>query len=179
MSKVVPFNPAVPTTTLIIAKKGEPNMVIAFDSSGKHGNKKVIPGGRVQVGQQSWLDTGMREAEEEVNITDLSEVQVFTLCSKPGRDVRRVTLEKYLDGAPVPDGIDPEKVQIDAHYGFDVVLMATTEGEPVEDGVETNNAYFIDVHGVDPDEFALDHGHLLVAYAKYLKTGKLPELGDF
>jgi ADP-ribose pyrophosphatase YjhB (NUDIX family) len=176
---IVPFTPAVPTTTLIISKDEQPEMVIVFDSNGKHGNKKVLPGGRVKVGYHDWLTTGMVEAKEEVGITDLKNIRLFTTCSQVGRYVRKVSLEKYLDGAPVPSGIDLKEIEIHAHYGFDLVLMATTKSEPVPDNDETKNAYFVNVHEVNPDEFALDHGHLLVAFSEYLRSGKLPELGRF
>lgn len=175
----IEFTPAVPTTTLIIAKENQPEMVVVFDSSGKHGDKKVLPGGRVKVGRQSWLDAGLEEAKEEVGINDLSNIKLFTLCSKVNRDVREVSLKKYLDGAPTPAGIDPAEIKISAHYGFDAVLMATTNSQPVADGAEAKNAYFVNVNEVNPEYFALDHGELLLAYSEYLDTNELPQLDDF
>lgn len=173
------FEPAVPTTTMIISKKDRRNMVIIFDSNGKHGTKKVLPGGRVRVGKESFLETGILEAKQEVSITDLSDIAFFTVCSKPDRDVRKVTLEKYLDGKSIPDGFDENRINILAHYCFDVVLTAVSESEPKSDGDEAKKAYYIDVFNINPDDFALDHGHLLIAYAEYLKTGLLPEISAF
>ena len=176
----IPLVVAVPTTTLIIADIHHPEMVIVFDSNGKHGNKKVLPGGRVKIGQHSWLETGLIESKEEVSISDLEEIKFFAICSQPGRDVRPVTLEKYLDGALVPAGIDQKQIKIQAHHGFDVVLTARTRSQPKADQNETCNAYFVNVLlGIDPNEYALDHGHLLIAYADYLTSGVLPALGRF
>lgn len=174
-----PLKSAVPTTTLIIAYENKPEMVIVFDSNEKHNGKKVLPGGRVKVGHQDWLEAGLKEAEEEVGITDLKNIRSFALCSKVGRDVRNVSLERYLDGAPIPTGINQNEIEIEAHYGFDVVLVATTNSQPEPDGIETSNAYFVNVYDVDPNDYALDHGEILVAYANYLDTGELPALGQF
>lgn len=173
------FIPAVPTTTIIIAKEGQKNMVVIFESTGKHGNKKVLPGGRVKVGLHSWAETGVIEAREEVGIDDLANMELFAVSSKPGRDVRKVTLDKYLDGRGSPEGFSPEIIEIEAHYGFDVAIMATTKSPPIADKNEAKEAYFVDVFEVKPTEYALDHGYLLLAYAKYLKTGKLPDLNEF
>lgn len=177
--KKINFNPAVPTTTVIIAKKGQPNMVVVFESNGKHGNKRVLPGGRVKVGHHSWLETGIIEAKEEVSITDLKDIKFFSIGSKPGRDTRIVPLKKYLDGADVPTGIDEDKIQVEAHYGFDLVMMATSEMEPIPDNVETKNAFYTDVFNMCSADYAVDHGDILIAYANYLNTGKLPGLDQF
>ena len=39
----------VPTTTVIVYKKGQYNMVVVLRSTGKHGNKLILPGGKVRV----------------------------------------------------------------------------------------------------------------------------------
>jgi ADP-ribose pyrophosphatase YjhB (NUDIX family) len=169
----------VPTSTGIISKKSQLNMVVVFDSPIKFPGKKLLPGGRVLVGQQSFLETVIAEAGQEVKITDLTNIRLFTLSSKPTRDVRIVTLEDFLDGKPIPEGLDNNSFMIQAYHGFDAVYMAETEMEPTPDNQETKNAYFIDVFNFDPNEFALDHGKLLSAYARFLRTGELPAVDEF
>lgn len=170
---------AVPTATLLIIKKGEPKKVLVFESNGKFGNKLLLPGGKVKVGEQSFLDTAITEAGEEVGITDLSKIKLFTLSSRPRRDVRHVSLETFLDGKPVPLGLENSDLVIEAHHCFDAVYVAETGMEPTPDNEETKKVFFIDAFGVDPDEFALDHGRLITAYASFLMTGQLPELDEF
>lgn len=174
-----PLVVAVPTTTIIIAKEGEENMVVVFDSNGKHGSKRVLPGGKIRVGIQGPIEAGLAEAREEVGISDLENVKLFTVCTKPDRDVRQPRLRQYLDGRDVPTGVDEDEVEVEAYFAFDFVIMATSKLDPKPDGEETENVYFMDVHEINPEEFALDHGELLVAYARYLQTGKKPDFGDF
>ena len=71
---------AVPTTTIIASKTNDPYFVAVFRSSGKHGNKLVLPGGRVKVGKQNWLETGKTEADEELGIKNLTDIKLFCLC---------------------------------------------------------------------------------------------------
>ncbi len=170
---------AVPTSTLIITKKGDPAKVLVFESNGKFGNKKLLPGGKVKVGKQSCLETAITEAEEEVGIIDLTNIKLFTLSSRPNRDVRQVSLEKFLDGSPAPSGLESIGLVVETHHGFDAVYVAETEMEPTPDNEETKNAYFIDARSVNQHEFALDHGRLVNAYARFLKTGELPALDEF
>lgn len=115
------FHAAVPTTTIIASKTNDPYSVAVFRSTGKHGNKLVLPGGRVKVGKQNWLQTGITEVDEELGIKNLTDIKFFCICSDPNRDVRQITIEKLLDGQPTPEGF-PEDMDIIGHYTFDVVL---------------------------------------------------------
>lgn len=169
---------AVPTTTLIVASKNDPLFVAVFKSTGKHGNKLVLPGGRVKIGKDNWLQTGLIEANEELAIKNLTDIKFFCICSNPDRDIRNVTLEKFLDGQQKPDDF-PTSIDIVGHYTFDVVLTAVTGDELLADASEGKEAQFLDLRKFDPNEFALDHGQLLVAYVEYLKSGVLPALDKF
>ena len=82
------LKPAIPTSTGIIYKETEPWMVAVLRSTGKHGNKLVLPGGKVKVGHHNWLQTLIIEAKEEISITDLKMINFFCIGSKPLRDVR-------------------------------------------------------------------------------------------
>lgn len=172
----------IATSTGIIYKDSEPHMVAVFRSTGKHQNKLVLVGGKVVIGEQDWLETLIEEAKQEVRITDLKKIEVFCIGSKPLRDVRILKLEWFLDGNPMPDnipGIDNETL-IEGYHAFDMVFTVASNSEPVADGIEGKEAFYIDVNNVNPDDYALDHGHLLVAYAKYLTTGEKPALlGQF
>ena len=169
---------AVPTTTIIASKTNDPYFVAVFRSSGKHGNKLVLPGGRVKVGKQNWLETGKTEADEELGIKNLTDIKLFCLCSDPNRDVRQVTIEKLLDGQPTPEGF-PTDMDIIGHYTFDVVLTAKTDDELRPDKDEAKEAFYIDLRDFNPEDFALDHGKILSAYRNYLETGALPALDQF
>ena len=105
-------------------------------------------------------------------------IQQFCIASKPNRDKRTIPLKWFLDGNEFPDGI-PHDIQIETYHSFDIVLMAESNSEPAPDGDEGSEAFYIDVNIVNPDDFGLDHGHMLVAYADYLKTGNKPALDQF
>ncbi len=176
------LKPAIPTSTGIIYKETEPWMVAVLRSTGKHGNKLVLPGGKVKVGHHNWLQTLIIEAKEEISITDLKMINFFCIGSKPLRDVRILEMGWYLDGNPMPDNIpciDEEKTLVEGYHAFDMVFTAVSNSEPVADGIEGKEAFYVDVNNVNPDDYALDHGHILVAYAHYLKTGNKPALDQF
>lgn len=168
----------LPTTTIIASQKENPYMVAIFRSTGKHGNKLVLPGGRVKVGQHNWLQTGIIEAGEELGIKNLENPKFFCLCSNPNRDIRNISIEKFLDGKERPADF-PDTIEVIGHYTFDVVITAQIDDQLIPDASEAKEASFIDVRGIHPEEFALDHGHILVAYCNYLDTGVLPSLDQF
>lgn len=169
---------AVPTATVIIYKENDPSKVVTMKSGSKHKFKSILPGGRVKIGHQNWLETAIDEAKEEVNVKNLKDIEIFCLCSKVDRDVRNVSLEKYLDGNPIPDGVSAD-VQIESHHTFDTVFIASSDTVPTPDGVETNETFYTDVNNFNAEDFALDHGLILKAYADYLKTGKKPDIDQF
>lgn len=169
---------AVPTATVIVYDENDPTQVVTMESGAKHNYKKILPGGRVRIGHQNWLETAKDEVEQEVRIKKLNKIEFFCLCSKIDRDIRNVNLEKYLDGNPVPDGVSPD-VQIESHHTFDVVFIASSDTAPTPDGVETKKTFYTDVNNFDVSGFALDHGLILQAYAHYLKTGQKPAIDQF
>jgi ADP-ribose pyrophosphatase YjhB (NUDIX family) len=168
----------VPTTTVIVYKKDQYNMVVVLRSTGKHGNKLILPGGKVRVGRDNWKQTGIDEVSQEVNINDLKNIQQFCVASNPDRDKRTIPLKWFLDGNDFPDGI-PHDIQIETYHSFDMILLAESNTEPAPDGDEGSEAFYVDVNNVNPNDYALDHGHMLVAYAHYLKTGEKPALDQF
>jgi len=168
----------VPTTTIIASKKGDPYLVAIFRSTGKHGNKLVLPGGRVKVGQQNWLQAGVTEINEELGINNIENPKFFCLCSNPDRDVRNISIKKFLDGQEKPVDFS-DSIEVVGHYTFDVVIIIQTDDELIPNADEAKDATFIDVRTIQPDEFVLDHGYLLVAYCNYLDTGILPSLNQF
>ncbi len=169
---------AVPTATGIICKEDDCTMVVTMKSGPKHNFKIILPGGRVVVGEQNWLQALKDEINQEIKINNLTDIEIFCLCSKPDRDVRNVTLEKFLDGKPTPDGVSAD-VEVESHHTFDIVFLAKSTTNPTPDGVETNETFYTDVHDFDEKDFALDHGLILQAYAHYLKTGQKPAIDQF
>lgn len=168
----------VPTATAIVYKKSSPNLVAVLRSTGKHGNKLILPGGKVRIGKDTVLQTVIDEVSQEINITDLQNIELFCIASKPDRDVRTIPLRLFLDGNDVPEGLSMD-MQIITYHSFDTVVIAESNMEPVPDQDEAKEAFYIDVNTLDLGDFALDHGHMLVAYAQYLKTGEKPEIDQF
>jgi ADP-ribose pyrophosphatase YjhB (NUDIX family) len=169
---------AVPTSTVIAHHTENRFKVAVFRSAGKHGDKLVLPGGRLKVGRQNWLEAAIAEADEELGIKKLLNIKLFCLCSMPNRDVRKISLEKLLDGNEMPDNF-PEDIEIVGHYGYDVVFMAETDDVLSPDKDEAKEAFYLDIREMDPDDFAMDHGKILLAYRDYIRTGELPALDQF
>ncbi len=168
----------VPTATMIASKVDDPYQVAVFCSSGKHGNKMVLPGGRVKVGKQNWLQTAVGEAGEELNIKNITDIKFFCISSNVNRDIRLISIEKFLDGNEKPSNW-PDDLQIVGHFTFDVVLTGRTNDELIPEESEAKEAMYLDLRDFNPEEFALDHGQVLVAYVEYLRTGLLPRLDQF
>lgn len=169
---------AVPTTTIIAVRKEDPFMVATFRSVIKHGNKLILPGGRVKVGAHDWLQTGLIEVEEELGIKNLEDPKFFCLCSNPNRDIKKMTIQKFLDGKEIPVDFSYD-IQVIGHFTFDVVITGKTDAELDPDGEEAAAASYVDVRTIAVEDFALDHGKILLAYRNYLETGELPAMNQF
>lgn len=170
---------AVPTATLIISKADDPSRVVVLQSNGKFGDKLLLPGGKVKFSSDSSAETAVKEAGEEVGISDIAgTLKLFCVCSKPRRDLRHVSLNKFLDGNERPEGIS-EDMPFTTHHCCDTVYLATTRQEPRADGDEAKKVLWIDVDDLNSESFALDHGRLLIAYKNFLENGTLPGVNDF
>ena len=168
----------IPTTTVIASHKSDPYLVAVFRSTGKHGNKLVLPGGRVKVGKQNWLQTGLAELQEELGVQHLENIKLFCTCSATERDLRSITFTKFLDGVEVPETL-PKDIKIIGHYTFDVVFTGQTDDDLRPDADEALEAFYIDVRSINPEDMALDQGRLLLAYRTFLESGVLPAPNQF
>ncbi len=166
---------AVPTTTILAQHPADPFKIAVFRSTGKHGNKLVIPGGKVRIGVENHLDTGIKESGEEIS-AGIIDPKFFCISDNPLRDVRKTTLGKLSEGNPnFPEEF--KNVEVDGHYCFDVSIYGVCSGEPAVDQEEGSEVIWYDLRTLQPGEFALDHGFLALQFKRFLETGILPPLG--
>ena len=165
---------AVPTTTIIATRPLDRFQIAVFRSTGKHGGKLVLPGGRVKVGQHDHLTTGLQELREELGL-GLQDARFFCLSDRPDRDIRTISIGKWADGNPVPALF--ESSEVDAYICFDIAIYGRAIGEPKADGIEGTRAQWYDLRTLDREAFALDHGTLLAYFREFLETGTYPGLG--
>ena len=165
----------VPTTTILAQNPENQWEIAVFRSTGKHGNKLVIPGGRVKVGRQNHFETGKVELTEELGMT-IENPKFFCISDHPLRDVRVISIEKFADGNPVPEEL--VGMSVEGYYCFDVSIYGVANGTPKADGDEGKEPAWYDLRNLDEGDFALDHGRLAVLFRKYLETGEVPSLGS-
>jgi len=162
---------AVPTTTIIAQNPADPFQVAVFRSGQKHSGKLVLPGGRVKVGKDNYLTTGIIELKEELGM-DIISPKLFCISDAPDRDIRDITAKKLADGGFVHPELD--HVVFSGYFCFDVSIYGISTGTPKPDGKEGIEAMWYDVRQLNSSEFALDHGKLLLLFAAFLYTGQLP-----
>lgn len=165
---------AVPTTTILAQNPRNPWEIAVFRSTGKHGNKLVIPGGRLRLGKQNHLQTAIAELWEELKMKILNP-QFFCISDKPDRDIRTITIDRFADSNPFPTRL--KGMLVEGHYCFDVSVYGFADGEPTADGKEGKSAFWYDLRKLDKNEFALDHGTLALLFKHFLETGEKPALG--
>lgn len=164
---------SVPTATLILHRESDPLQIVVLKSQKFPG--WILPGGKKRVGIQSWSETAIAEAKEETGLTPQN-LRIFTLCSRPGRDVRTRTIEKFADGGEFPT--DLAAVAVETHHDSDIVFAATGMGTLAAIDGEALELRWLDLREPLP-EFSLDHGGVVQAWVKFIETGEHPALDAF
>lgn len=178
------FSIAVPTSTVIGRHPDNPYLVCVITHAKKHGKRKTLPGGRVELPAQTHYECVCAEFGQEAGGkgATLANVKLWAIKTDPFSDVRESTLGKLTHETCAPE---LAKVAVVGHYGApDYIYLADVVGEPFPLDGEATKCEFIDVRDIvctateSESGFGAQQDLVLIVYRMFLE-GRQVEIDDF
>lgn len=178
------FSIAVPTSTVIARHPDDPYLVCVITHAKKHGKRKTLVGGRVELPAQTHEECIHTEFGQEAGGkgATLTNVKLWAIKTDPYSDVRDSTLGKLTHGRCAAELAD---VAVTGHYGSpDHIYLADVVGEPFPLDGEATKCEFIDVREitctVEPclSTYGAQQDLVLIVYRMFLE-GRQVRVDDF
>jgi len=159
----------VPTSTIIATTSKHGSMHVLVLEMKRYNGKLVLPGGGLDVGEETMVGCARREFHEETG-QKLEEVSLLLVNDDPERDVRHnMPLGNMFDGH-IPEAY--ERLEVEARYCLDFVYTGHfEETAPLRslDG-EADHIRYYDLADFKEEDFAVGHGAYLSFYVETLQN---------
>jgi len=187
LEKAKPAPMAIPTSSVIAHREGDPFQVYVIKQAKKHNRRLMMVGGRVALPQQTHFDCARAKWDQEAGGlgATLVDLQKWGVRWDPSVDVREITLGKATNNLCPPE---LRNLPVMGHYGLpDTIFVASVNGTPHPKNGEAEKVVLLDVREIviteneADSQFGAQHDLVLALYARLLEGRdlKVNDLSNF